>query len=723
MRTFLITCLLLLSSLLGATTLSYDFGDTSKGLTGRSTWNPESPWSNLTTQKCYQRYYGIGLGSRTESRFMGMHAIFEEAIPIQMITLRCYASSNNATGKIATLTVKGLFQDGTTETVSCIFETTVQSTESMAVPYVLTFTFQSTALLSKLEITNTSSDDFFVEVGNVSLHREMPPLQAVIEVEETLCAGTTASATVVSLEGGDGIYEDYTFCWFLDDEPTHVDDYFIAQTLREPFSFIVPEEEGEHKVTFRVIDTNGNVTDTSATFKSDLQAPPSNIKITNMTRTGFDVSWEVNGPVAPAQHRVRLVLPSTIETSYTPQWITNTKGEKIALLSLSMFTDNFIEGLNSLRLLTSVNFSTAPMYSFDGEEWSSTVFSSESYHFFALSAFKGKASFYLKIAAEEREPQHLNFVFESESPMPIFDERYDADGKQKAVSFRQLPSGATCLLTIDAVYANGNTKTVTLEIQLPALDPFVTIKQWGNFLEFTWPNDETIETGAYAIYADFPMERQGVFLSRLFYATGEVGGKGIVLTNTTNEAIDLCDYRLRYTRPSGSTADWTMEGYTLAAKSEIIFVYPNAKITLPTDAIEISATAMNFTNGGLLTLYKGDTIINSLNVKSKSISRLMPSTQGETFIAYTEDLEMKMLWSAWSADTISTKTKLQTNLFNREGLKSVRTMDVDTFVLKHPNATAFWVELYTIENETKSESLWHPFWELKLSEGYLLRLK
>lgn len=723
MRNLFLTCLVFLASLLGATTLSYDFCDTSKKLTSTSIWTPESPWSNLTTQKCYQRYYGVGLGAITDSRTMGMCATFEDPIPIQMIKLSCYASSKNAIGRIATLIVTGFFHDGTIETATCIFETTTQSTESSAVPYTLTFPFQSTALLSKVEIINASTDNFFVEVGNVSLYRETPPLQAVIEVEETLCAGTTATASVVSLEGGDGLYEDYTFCWFLDEEPTHIDDYFIAQTLREPFSFIVPEKEGEHKVTFRVMDINGNVTDTSATFKSDVQAPPSNIKITNLTRTGFDVSWEINGPVAPAQHRVRLVLPSTIETSYTPQWTTTAAGEKVALLSLSMFTDDFIEGLSSLRLVPALNFDTAPMYSFDGEQWSSTVLVGGVYYFFPLDAFNDKTQFYLKIGAKDSEPQRLNFIFESGVPMPVFDEVYDADGKQKSVAFRQLPSGATCLLTIDAVYANGNTKTVTPEIQLPELDPFVTLRQWKNLLEITWPDDETIETGTFSIYADMPTERQGVFLSRLFYATGEVGGKGIVLTNTTNETIDLSQYCLRYIRPSGSTASWTMEGYTLAAKSEVVFVYPNAKITLPTEAIEISATAMNFTNGGQLTLYNGETMLNSLNVKSQHISRLMPSTKGETFVAYTDDPTMATLWNAWSADAISTKTKLQTNSFKREGITSVKTMDVDTLLLKCPNATAFWIELYTTENGTKSESLWHLFWELKLSKGYLLRLK
>lgn len=725
MKRFLITCSLFFVSLLGATT-TYTFGDTSKALTNTSNWKPTTPpWSNLTTTACKQRYYGVGIGSIIDSRSMGMVADFkEDAIPVKMVSLTCYASSANATGKIATISVTALFADQTTETAACIFETTTQSTIDAPAPYTLTFTFQSTALLSQLTITNTSADNCYLEVGSVSFHRTTPKIEATIDVAEYLFAGTTASASVVSLEGGDGIYEDYTFCWFLDDEPISEDGFFIAQTLREPFSFVVPEEEGEHTVTFRVIDANGNITDTVATFKSDVQTPPSNINITNVTRTGFDVSWEVSGPVAPAEHRVRLIVPGTIDTTLTPSWSENANGEAIARFSLEAFSKIFLQGLIAIEFSTPLTFSTAPLFSLDGENWQSTFLISEAYHIFNFTDIHEKEAFYLKLAADEILPQTLNFIFESENPPPQFDETLRADGHNKSFSFENLPSGALCKLVLDAVYANGETKTEEKEIQLPKLDPFIKIQKWENLFYFTWPTDKTITTGAYSIYANIPAERQGVFLSRLFHATGALGGKGIVITNTTNEEVDLCTYTLRYTRPNGTTADWVMKDQILPAKSERIFVYPGIKINTPEDVKESSATAMNFTNGGVLTLINGGESINSLNVKSKHISRLNASTQGETFTAYADDAEMESLWSIWTPDPITVTCEIETGSLARDGETTQKTIDINKLCISNPNAIAFWLEGYTIENDTTSDVLTQIIWEKEVPlKGYLLRLR
>lgn len=724
MKYFFIICCLFISSSLGATTTTYTFGDTTKTLTNTSNWQPEKPWSNLTTTKCKQRYYGVGIGSITDSRSMGMCATFEEAIPLQMVTITCYASSQNATGKIVTLSVTGLFNDGKTESAACIFETTTQSTEQVPAPYTLTFTFQSTALLSQLAIKNESADDCYLEIGSVSFHRTTPKIEATIDVAERLFAGTTASASVVSLEGGDGIYEDYTFCWFLNEEPTNEEDFFIAQTLREPFSFVVPEEEGEYSVTFRVIDTKGNITDTSATFKSDVQAPPSNINITHTTRTGFDLSWEVNGPIAPEAHRVRLAIPETIETTYAPTWIESENGEVVTTLDLTMFSENVINGLTALKFTTTATLETPPLYSFDTIHWQTTVSTGDYYHIFNFTEFQDKECFYLKLSKNYPTLKTLDFIFEADEPPLLFDKTYVADGHHKTVSFSNLPSGKNCRLTIDAIYADEETKSITQLIQLPTMDPFVKIQKWENFFYFTWPNDETIKTGMYTLYANIPTERQGVFLTRLFHATGDLGGKGIVLTNTTNESIDLSSYTLQYTRPTGKTVDWVMEDQILDAKSEVIFVYPGAKIDLPSDVKEISTTAMNFTNGGVLTLYNGNEIVNSLHVKSKHITRLNASTQGETFTAYTDDSKMENLWSIWIANPISTTLQLQTQSLSRESSTTQKTIDCDELRSNIPIATAFWIEAYTIEGENISDALKLSIWEQPLpSTGYLLRLR
>lgn len=709
------------STVIATPLLTTSFHDETKALTSNAQWQGKDGWVNATITPCRQRFYGVALGTETETRqAMGMQVTFDEPQPITFVSITCYASTKKAfEAEEVSLTLVATDSSNESEQLTQLFSFDEASTITKATPKVLTFSLTSQNLISDLTIQNTSAGDFYFEVGEVALYKTPPPLTATLYVSPYLPAGEKASASVTSIIGGTNAYnEDYQFLWFIDEEPTSAEGFYFADRYTTPFEFTVPETEGEHTVTFRMINQNTEeITDTTKTFITTLQLPPSKIEISNLSRKSFDLTWDNESPVAPISHTITLKSQKErLSTTLIPQWTADNDGNMIAQVALPIANADQCEfdyiGFEKPLALGDKQLE----YSFDNQKWRTLLIDA----FVAVGSCKG--TLYLRINACESFNQNLHLLIIYRPTNVSYTKEIPAEGQLMQASFDQLPTSGNFRLDICANYANGQTRNTFCNIELPPLDSFKSIQQGKNTLYFVWPDDTTIVEGQYTFSADLPTETQGLYLSRVFHATGSMAGKGIVLTNTTEHDIDLSAYTLLYTRvKNNSSATLPLTGFVIPAKSECFFVYSNPTIELPENVNILKKTALNLADGNRIALLQGTTEVNALSIKTGHVTRLNPSTHGETFIAYADDPQLSALHTPWVGEKVIQSKTLSTTLVKKGDEVSY---NLTTLQQAYPDAVAFWVHAVTTEGNAQSAPLSKRLWTLPVpTKGYRLRLK
>lgn len=721
----------LAARVLAAEAVTYTFGDEDKALAGRTYWSPvvteDAPWQQWTTTRCLHRYYGVALGTKTDTRGeMGMLAVFEEPRPVQMVSVTCYASTKTAAELASQLTLTATFADQSTQTKTIDFTFSEPSTIEAAAPETLTFVFEGSAYLSSLVLANTTEGNAYLEVGEVVLYPTLPEVQVKLSVPSVCAVGARLSASA-SLKGGTGMYNrDYRFAWYLDERPASDEDLYVTERYAEPFFFIVPEE-GTHQVNFLIVDVTGKETLTSKTFHATAQLAPSDVEVSNLTRTGFDVTWRCPSPVPPVSYTAEVKGDEKKETfAFSPTWIPDGEGNVVAALDFPIPLPAKREFLTATMIVAVAEFPTFE-FSVDGASWKRVILGAGGVHFIAPAIDLNGVSSKLYLRA-------LNCTsFEGDLSLTIYYRalkdpvvyEVPATGNIPTVSFRDLPTSEALKLVVVANYADGGTMLVTVEVQLALLDPFQAAMYLPSrsFFTLQWPEDADITSGEYKIFATVLAPRKGLFLSRLFHGTGDVAGKGIVLSNRTDETIDLASYTMLYTRASGSTAQWTMEGYTLPPQSEMLFVYPGAKIEMAMDAVEVKTTAMNFANGGTLALYKGTTLVNALTIQAGAVTRLEGSLEEEMMYPYKDDPTRSQLWAPWEADSTPETVVVEEVVVTRGGDYLQRSLSLQALQAAYPTATAFWLECVTTVGEAISSPCEASIWMLPVAKGFWLRLK
>lgn len=719
-KIFLLLSLCFLSVQLFADT-TFSFLDSEKKLTGTTRWNGSNGWINTTTKAGLHRYYGIGLGTAIEGsrEAMGMETTFEEPQAIFMVTVQAYASTKAAvSAKEIALTFTATRTDETVETFQYLFNFDTISTIDAPAPVDIIFTLPSGNAIQHLSLTNSSKGDFYVEIGTITLHRTVPPVEADLFVDPTLLAGTTAYASIQSISGGTGNYnEDYTMQWILDGDEAN------AQTTAfyySAYAFETPAEEGEHTVTFRMIAPDSTVYNFTKPFNVSLRTNPSNIQATNITRTGFTLTWENTSPVAPESYTIQLSAPSTtLEQNIPTQWTSDGQGNQVCAIPFPINNPS-----QCTFQLAQLAYKIAPnktlQFSTDNITWNNILLGTIFVPSNKLSTLED--TLYLRILNCDTFQSHIPLKLIYKATNQIWKQEIIADGSSPSYTFEDLPSGMTFNVLLTSNYANDTRHSSTTTVTLKQPDPLSDIQTWGSYIYITWPENSDIAYGQYTYLAETLRDKQGLFLTRTFHNTGAKASKGLVLSNTSDADIDLGQYAILYTRKTGTTARWTMSNLIIPAKSERCFAYPNdANFPLPEGTLFIKETALNIADGGWLTLIKADdTVVGiPLPIKTKNVTSLATDLVSYDHTTYTADPTLTTLSNPWTAPKETHTVELSSHPLRRDDEISY---NLTSLLSLAPEASTIKIRAVTRENDAISTPIVETLWTAPKALGYLLRL-
>lgn len=653
---------------------TFSFANAELSDTGKN-WDGEQGWVNAFAKKCKARTNGIGVAPpTTDTGRSGMTYTWEEGFEetIARITVTCMTGGKTAAGakKIHTL---GVRINDTLLTESFSFDGEVDT------PREITFLLDAPTAVRSLTLTNETDqagNTSLFEINTVSWQADFPKIEATFIAPKKRVLLATISVSVVSVTGGSGTYPEMFFT-------------FNGESIRvesiEVVTFTAPATDGIYPLTLTVIDSNG----TEAVFSQDIEitpfVPPTNLQLSDVTRTGFTLTWDQ--PLAAAVTSYTLFTfpnPSfRVIGPVSPAW---EKTEEGWVLSTPI---DLLEAATGLPISSlhcqPTQWSGELTRSYDaGESWQNCVGFAGKY---LLGKPPADSRTLILKTPEAAPPTALTLTVTLASLEKL---TQDATGGARIFTVTGLPPGNAFSLCVAANYLRDSDPTVAVQsesipvelLPIPAFES-VSVNRRFKSLTFSWPEEEPSLKGVCELIAErrasYALER-GLYLSRVcFTKKGKdeydalSSGKGVALTNTSDLPVMLdgsCvlsitrprteeEIAAGKTEPLTYTWDFSVKNeageqeypYCVPAGGELIFSssrYPVPEVR--TEAVCVSASALNnLTDAYTVSLLQNGELRNALKPQENATVRLWENslTETEADAITNETVALETFYAPW----------------------------------------------------------------------------
>lgn len=674
-------------------------------------------WTALGGAYCYARLTGVGLRGDGKSI---LYRPFDPPETVSYVSVVCGAeSAKSAIGKPLSLTLSlGGHEETQTFTIENPGETRT-----------VTFTFDPTEA-SDIRLSNDGDTVF--EVRRVSWYANLPP----ITVETTISSATvggTIHCSIDSCSGGSGSYvrARWTF--------NGVTSTAIDQ-LQSIAKFTAPDREGDYPLTLEIIDTLGNSRTFSYSVIVGADATVAYPIVSNVTRTGFTLSWDrpASG-FSPEAFAVRVFRSDLLNVTLTPEWSPAGDGWNSPEFSL----DDALDGLDAQNVAVTVpkDWQGDLKYYVGNGSWTPLLRVDDTFLSFALSPGQP-----FRFRVEKAKPP-ASLELNAGLSHTYEEEKIPLEGQKLTRTFTDLPAGKTVKVSITA-HGRKDDGTLTYynspELSVPLLPipvPSAIFDSSGR-IRFKWDSlaldpgeDPTISL---RLFAETPAETAlppGLYLTRVLL-TQNKAAKAIALTNTSASPIPL-DGKT-YTLTYGEN-DWdfyvkdannkNVHTLVVPAHGDLVIV---ANQYRPADLREgvafATANAIRYLkDAGPVTLLRNGTPINKLTPVMDAVVRLpADSLTGATSTpAAQADPKIDALYDPWPQATSVTAPFYQDTY-----TPANRYLDTESLLTKRPEgATRVWAELRTTLNGSDSDPQILELWATPTTPsgtprpGFRLRLR
>lgn len=679
-------------------------------------------WAALGGAYCYARLTGVGLRGNGKSVLCRP---FEEPETVSYVSVVCGAESKSSIGEPLALTLSL----GTREVETQYF-TLTEAGETQT----LTFAFKPIEA-SDLRLSNDGDKTF--EVRRVSWYADLPPITVDVAITPSTgdgiiqCSvGGTIRCSVTSCTGGSGTY--VRARWIFNGATSSA-----IENLQSIATFTVPDREDTYPLTLEIADDQGNSKTFSYTVNVVADATASQPAVTNITRTGFTLSW--NRPTSgltPEEFAVRVTRSGKLDVTLTPEWSAAGKGWRTDAFLL----DDALDGLDAQTVFVVVPKTWAGnlKYSVNNAPWKDLERPMEGFFFgFNLSP-KQTLSFFT-----EADDPPASLKLSATLSHTYADKKIPLEGQKLIYPFTDLPAGKTFDVSITS-YTRQNdgtltTKSIDLPITLlPIPRPAATL-DGANRIRFNWDdldfNEDETPTISLRLFAKAPTETTltpGLYLTRVLL-TQSKAAKAIALTNTSDAPISL-DGKT-YTLTYGEN-DWdfyvkdannkNVHTLVVPAHGDLVIV---ANQYRPADLREgvafATANAIRYLkDAGPVTLLRNGTPINKLTPVMDAVVRLPADslTGATTTPAAQADATIDALYDPWP-QAVPTATAFYEGSYTRNNVycETARLLDD-----RPAAATRVWAELRTCLDGAESEPQILELWAVPSGTprpGFRLRLR
>lgn len=682
-------------------------------------------WAALGGAYCYARLTGVGLRGNGASV---LYRPFDEPETVSYVSVVCGAESKSSIGEPLALTLSL----GTREVETQYF-TLTEAGETQT----LTFAFNPIEA-SDLRLSNDGDKTF--EVRRVSWYADLPLITVDVAITPSTvdgiiqCSvGGTIRCSVTSCTGGSGTY--VRARWTFNGATSSA-----IENLQSIATFTVPDREDTYPLSLEIADDQGNSKTFSYTVNVVANATASHPAVTNITRTGFTLSWDrPTSGLTPEEFAVRVTRSGKLDVTLTPEWSPASRGYRTDAFLL----DDALDGLDAQNIIVSVPNAWAGVlkYSVNNAPWVELTRLNDIFFGFNLSP-KQTLSFF----TEADEPP-ASLKLSATLSHTYADKKIPLEGQKLIYPFTDLPAGKTFDVSITS-YTRQNdgtltTKSIDLPITLlPIPRPAATL-DGANRIRFNWDyldfNEDETPTISLRLFAEVPAETilaPGLYLTRVLL-TQSKAAKAIALTNTSDSPIPLDgkNYTLQLRRDTGKNTTWDfyMKGsedektYPLIvpAHGERFILhnkyFPSA---LPEDPIYTSSTVLNFSDTGTLVLMHEGADVNAIRPVMDAVVRLpADSLTGATSTpAAQADTTIDALYDPWP-QAVPTATAFYEGSYTFDNIY----LSLSALPVTRPEgATRVWAELRTCLDGAESEPQILELWAVPSGTprpGFRLRLR
>lgn len=679
-------------------------------------------WAALGGAYCYARLTGVGLRGNGKSVLCRP---FDEPETVSYVSVVCGAESKSSIGEPLALTLSL----GTREVETQYF-TLTEAGETQT----LTFAFKPIEA-SDLRLSNDGDKTF--EVRRVSWYADLPPITVDVAITPSTvdgiiqCSvGGTIRCSVTSCTGGSGTY--VRARWIFNGATSSA-----IENLQSIATFTVPDREDTYPLSLEIVDDQGNSKTFSYTVNVVADATASHPVVTNITRTGFTLSWDrPTSGLTPEEFAVRVTRSGKLDVTLTPEWSAAGKGWRTDAFLL----DDALDGLDAQTVFVVVPKTWAGnlKYSVNNAPWKDLERPMEGFFFgFNLSP-KQTLSFFT-----EADDPPASLKLSATLSHTYADKKIPLEGQKLIYPFTDLPAGKTFDVSITS-YTRQNdgtltTKSIDLPITLlPIPRPAATL-DGANRIRFNWDdldfNEDEDPTINLRLFAKAPAETTltpGLYLTRVLL-TQSKAAKAIALTNTSDSPISLDgkNYTLIYSKYTwdfyiNDAAGKKAYPLSVPAHGDLVIV---ANQYRPVDLREgtalATANAIRYIkDDGPITLLRGSTIVNSLRPVMDAVVRLPADslTGATTTPAAQADATIDALYDPWP-QAVPTATAFYEGSYTRNNVycETARLLDD-----RPAAATRVWAELRTCLDGAESEPQIIELWAVPSGTprpGFRLRLR
>ncbi len=620
-------------------------------------------WENAGELRCYARQAGVGLRHNKEGRQSLLMRTLDPAEPIACVVVTCSVATASHADKNLVLGLA--LEEG-----EPIQTRTMDFAGKTGTAQRYTFRFPERPTAEALIFSNETEDSIF-EVERVEWFAEPIPLKITLGVSETIAAATPFACAISSVHGGSEVLASAVFTF--NNESRTVAAPAIGETLAIPF--VAPTTEGEYTLVVEATDSEGNTARAERTIQVASRVAPYDLQAGAITRTGFELTWEV-GPLSLLEQVIAIerdqptaVTPAPI----APVW---SGSEEAGIWQLKSPIDLMQWTLGDpakLILMRPENWSGGVEVraradaSWTSAEWTLDLAEVK------IAAGTGQI-LDLRLTGEGTPPTTLEFALSIDRTLREVTK--PADGLRNVMSLEGFEPGTRLRVTVRAKYsADTGSGALTLAseplvVALQAVPPFTNPKVTNSALTFQWPEGIESPTGDIRLYGEAyatGARPAGLYLTHTAFATKDGGfegnGKGLILTNTSDQPIALDGtYTLHSIKPDGSTKkDWNFSlagefPYVVPAHGSCVFSYKTYPLPEEReDTIQTTAGVVHSIAGATFTLMRGETVINSLPYQKDAIC-ILDESAGEDFAtaALTAAVGLEAFYAPWGPQLTET---------------------------------------------------------------------
>ncbi len=619
-------------------------------------------WGDGGTKRCYARRDGVGLLKNGESALLKTLEV-PDFVTYVAVTVSV-STASAAKDKSLTLELK-LRDDEPAVTQDFSFVGLGEDT-----PLTLVFAFEEGMNAEYFRLRNLDEGNIF-QVGRVVWKRHAPGIRGSVTVPSSVRVGAAFRCSLGELSGGSGNYVRAVFAF----EGQSATQEPAMPGLSVPF--VAPDWDGSYPLTVTVWDDLGASVTLTEEIRVAAYAPPRNLRVTEASRTGFTLTWDI-GPLSPLEYHVSAVGdPETLSPRWRPEWDAAGEGRFVTREPLELST--WTQGEAATGFCRVPGWEGTLEASPDGIAWESLPRTGDLHA--ALTVGKATTQPLWLRATGAAPPASLSLVL---TVGHVYRQVVKhADGQLRAVTFEGLPAGRELQAVVSASYprASGGTILVDSEPLTVALEPIPAFQkaEWADgMLTLTWPEGSETLSGEFVAYAEREVPHAlppGLYLTRTCFTSskgadgkpsGFGAGKGFVLTNTTSQPIHLkgTNYSMQFRKDGGKAQYWYFTErvedpetgkeeirypYVVPAGGELAFSHGTYGLPEVREGTAV-ANFFSFTPEYAITLLRDAEPVNAMGCATNAIRRLaedrLDRFEDTPLVAATP--EMAPFYDAWT---------------------------------------------------------------------------